>query len=218
VSAALRMLLRKPAAGGMADRLVRVKNYAAPANASSATVTFDEGTALDSTHLLVAIVHYSSAGRTLTASGWTNGPTGSGNGFSGAVFARQGDGSANSITVTTTIATQRFYVTLLAFSGYSSTTVLDGTSGLFTSVSSGTLSPASTPAGYGVCVAGVALSNASIGPAFGGYTINGTAYNNGNVRAGSGRKEYTGPGTYNASPSWGSTTSGLWLHAIYPLV
>lgn len=221
MNVALRLLMRKPAATGPQDRMVRVKNYASPSNSGSATVTFDEGTALDSTHLLVAIVHYTSAGRTLTASGWTTGATGSGESTTAAIYARQGDGSLNSITVTASISTQRFFITLLAFSGYSSATALNSNSGTFTAVTTASPVPSSTPSGYGVCVTGMRLVAAASDPTWNdGYTLNGTTQNLGSPfgRQSTARKEYTGSGgSYAPAPTWSSATNGLWLHGIYSL-
>lgn len=104
------------------DRLVRSKTVTFNTTDTTRTISFDEGTPLDSTHLLVLIVGTVGGVSITTPSGWTAG-AGSVGTASGSIFARQGDGAANGVTVTTA-STSGATLTLLAFQGFVSATPL----------------------------------------------------------------------------------------------
>lgn len=143
----------------MADPLRQVSVYRA-SGTTSMTATFAETTPLDSTHLLVAVIHVNSSTTVATPSGWT---APSGNGAYGTIqvrtFVRQGNGTINSLTVTP--ASGSATVILMAFKGYSSTTILGFNSGNGTvATTTRALTFNAGLGSYGVSIASFAVSAA----------------------------------------------------------
>jgi len=132
--------------------LVRVKRgIMPPPSTTTLTVTFDETTPLDSTHLLVVLFSGNSVPNTLT--GWTLAASASSvsSGSRSYIWARQADGSINSVTISSPTYIE---VVLLAFSGYVSATKLgSGTGTPASGITSLAMSLTTTPAGDGVNLA-----------------------------------------------------------------
>lgn len=102
----------------MDDRLVRSKSVTFTGTpGTSWAVNFDEVGALDNTHLLVLIVAVGQTPTITTPAGWTRASA------TTPIFAIQGDGAINGVTVITTSASE-VTLTLLAFSGFVSATSL----------------------------------------------------------------------------------------------
>ncbi len=103
----------------MDDRLVRSKSVTfTGVPGTSWSVAFDEVGALDNTHLLVLIVALSSTTATITTpAGWSRASA------TTPIFAIQGDGAINGVTVMTTSVSE-VTLTLLAFEGFVSATSL----------------------------------------------------------------------------------------------
>lgn len=207
---------------------LRVK-HAQVTLSTGTTVTFDEGTALDSTHLLVALVTTADSGTpaTITASGWTT-STGSGTAYGITrmyYFARQGDGSLNSITVTANESTQ-INVILMAFRGFYSASSQANGRGENNGGSGGegtqffTISgPSSTPtfpAGVSlIAIKGNGVMNATRSMT-NGYTLIEASPINGTVLLG--WKFYDDTSTYNTFADWSGTPAyGQWLAVVYRL-
>lgn len=202
---------------GMTDRLVRVKTFYS-GTGSSATVTFDEGTALNSTNLLVAVVQRSN-NDLVTVTGWTEL---SGGGLSNSsmvrTYVRQGDGSLNSVSMTFGSSGQKS-IWLMAFSGYSTLTPLAANGAAFAS-SPASISPSGSPSGVGVALAffGPATSPITSESWSNGYAATGTSPNS-SSRLRVGRKVFdSAVGTYGATFSWSSSASGRAQIVILPLV
>lgn len=106
----------------------RQKSSPAVNSGTTIAVTFDEGSAVDSTHTLVAVVEASGSSAPTTPSGWTlaSGSTNYGSTMWLGMFIRQGDGSTNGITVVFGASQTQLSATLFAFEGYV-TTALDHT-------------------------------------------------------------------------------------------
>lgn len=196
---------------------VRIKSVRASSGSTAQTVTFDEGTALDSTHLLVAVVQWSSNVDVTTPSGWTA-AAGSGrrDPFNyTAVFTRQGDGSVNSFTITGGTGSRRA-LTLMGFDGFTSASALASQSGL-QYPSPATVTPPSTPAGYGVVVALGGTPNTP--------SASWTGWTNGFTDAATGDylsvalKTYDSETaeTYSSSLSWTYPEEVRWMSSILPL-
>jgi hypothetical protein len=136
---------------------------------SGVTVTFDEGTPLSSSHLLVAIVSATSNAVPTTPAGWTLVASGGGTARRVAIFARQANGSVNSVTVTAGGGIAA--ITLLAFSGYNGLTALASGNGAPASNSFPVTLSAAPAASRGVVLAGiVASSTGAIGAWSNGWT------------------------------------------------
>ena len=122
------------------------------ASGTSRTVTFDEGTALDSTYLLVCIVHYTTSTAPTTPSGWTQVGSNPGVAPTLAVWLKQGDGSTNSITYTSANGVGSTH--LIAYSGYESLTplVAYATTQVVTAINPWTFADLATVTGYGVAI------------------------------------------------------------------
>lgn len=124
---------------------------------TSKSLSYTEGTALDNTHLLVAVVQvaHATAISSVTPSGWTELSGGGANSTNQVrIYARQGDGTTNSISITSSSAVGA--ITLLAFEGYTSLTPLyaagaAGTASTSRTVSTGTVS------GYGVAITAIGV-------------------------------------------------------------
>ncbi len=98
----------------------RIKTYADTTSGTSTTIAFDEPSAVDSTYLLVALV-YTETEQIATPSGWSSQGSISATNLRLRIMTKQGDGTTNSITVTTTGANAIHQAVLLAFPGYVST-------------------------------------------------------------------------------------------------
>lgn len=229
MNVALKLLMRKTGSAPNDGSPIRVKHGEVTASTGT-TVTFDEGAALDSTHLLVALVTTADAGTpaTVTASGWTT-STGSGTAYGVTrpyFFARQGDGSLNSISVTTNESTQ-INVVLMAFRGFYSASSQANGRGENNGGSGGegtnffTISgPSSTP----TFPAGVSLiaikANGSMNVTrsmTNGYTL---LEKPGVVTLSVliGWKFYDDTSTYNTFADWSSTPAySQWLNVVYRL-
>jgi hypothetical protein len=197
----------------MAVTPLRTKTLTGAVLNTNPTVTFDEGTALDSTHLLVAIVSATSNAAP-TASGWTAAASGGGTARRVVVFVRQGNGSVNSITVSAGGGSG--LITLLAFPGFVSTTPLATGTGAPTN-STFAIALSTTPAaGYGVVLAGlVGSSTGAIGAWSNGYTeiLESTS----NPRATQAYRDSDGT-TAASTVTVTSSTSGGWAVAAFSLV
>jgi hypothetical protein len=207
---------------------VRVKHYEQTA-VTGATVTFDEGSALDSTYLLVAFVATADAGTpaTITATGWTA-STGGGTAY-GVVrsyfFAHQGDGSLNSITVTASESTQ-INIILMAFPGFYSASSQANGYGQNNGGSGGegtsffTISGPSTTPTFPAGVSLVAVkANGSMNVTrsmTNGYTLLETSPVKASVLLG--WKFYDDTSTYNTFADWASTPAySQWNAVVYRL-
>lgn len=203
----------------MTDRLVRVAS--GRAIGTSITVTFTEGAALDNTHLLVAVVAWASSTVPTTPSGWTESPGGGSNGTTQVrVYARRGDGTVNSFSITGASAAKTVY--LMGYSGFVSATAAEG-EGQNPSATAGAMSLALTspPNVQGVIV-GAAYQGGVIadGSWDNGYTLTGTYPASGAIHPG--RKVYSGPsGSYSTTyTNTSGVTSGLGraILVVYELV
>jgi hypothetical protein len=216
VNSALRLLMRPSAPSFPPVAPLRFKQgEASPGNV---TVTFTEPTPLDNTHLLVAIAYQADAGATVpSASGaWTrvaDYPSVSGARIT--LFVCRGDGATNAITVSAASTFKR--LTLLAFSGYSSLTPLLQTHATGGSATSKTITPGSSPAGYGVAIACLCTSNSSGG--FGswsdGFTIVGTT---GSWSRDSTAYKTYGNGVLPTTLTWTTARTSNTLLVVMPLV
>lgn len=178
----------------MADRLARVKNAFTTTGVDSRTITFDEGTALDSTYLLVAIVGADVSSTLTPAAGWTELTSvgGANTGISPIagirVYVRQGNSSINAFQCSG-LGTGAASLQLLAFSGYSSLTPQAILTGNFASSTTWSFTEPSPVVEYGVLLhigaAGASITSATFDN---GATKNGTTV--GNQRLSSARFEY----------------------------
>jgi hypothetical protein len=203
-----------------AGALVRQKVRDTAATASSATLTFDEGTALDSSHLLIAII--TCASNWTNPGGWTQVAAGTYGILQQRILTKQGDGSTNSITVTQTSNTL-LNMTLLAYSGYV-TTAASATGGGTNNTNTGgnvTLAgPSTTPAlAHGVSILAIAaLGNMGVTRVMGnGYTE--VAVPTSARDSLIGAKDYNGVGTYSSLVDWGGSVSYFrWLAVVIQLL
>jgi hypothetical protein len=200
----------------MVDRLVRTAS--SRATGTSASATFAEGTPLDNTHLLVAVVAWSSSIALTAPAGWTEAPGGGNNSSSQIrVYARRADGVVNSFSMTGPSAAKTVY--LLAFSGYVSATASVGEGS--NPVASGGAFPiaalSSPPDVYGIAVVAVMTGIVVDGTWSNGYALTGT-YPAGVGTIHPGRKEYTGPaGSWETAYTTGGSGSGRGIIVVYPL-
>ncbi|MFZ1250002.1 MAG: LamG-like jellyroll fold domain-containing protein [Candidatus Microsaccharimonas sp.] len=104
----------------------RIKQSPAVNSGTSLTLTFDEGTPLDTTHTLLVAISASGGAAPTTPSGWTLISPGSASygstlwlGF----YIKQGDGTTNSVTLTFSASQTQMSATLFGFEGFVSTTV-----------------------------------------------------------------------------------------------
>lgn len=200
----------------MSLQLVRTKNNYT-GTSTTFTTTFDEPTALDSSHLLVAVAWVGTS-TAATVSGWT---AVTGSGANGAVqlrmWVKQGDGSTNSITINKSNVASG--IILMAFSGFSTTTPLLSAGQSTSSNTTATITPASTPTGYGVAIAVHATPSAS-GPVL-AWTNGYTVYDSEPSAAGFSvsLKEYdSASGSYGTTVTWTSAFISRQMFAFIPLV
>jgi hypothetical protein len=198
---------------GVAAALAPLRVKYADNVAHPATVTFDEATALDSSHLLIALVGATSSAHP-TASGWTSIAAGGATARRATIFARQGNGAANGITFAG--VTGSATVTLLAFSGFSSLTPIATGTSAGHNAAIYPLVFSSNPAGNGVAVA-VAESGAAgaISAWSNGYTALNT-YAAG-VRGATAYRKYDGTNADTTVTLTGNAAGG-WAIAALPLV
>ena len=199
----------------MTDRLVRSASTVASRFATP-SVTFAESTPLDNTHLLVAVVIWASATPLTAPAGWTEAPGGGANTLQARVYARRGDGSVNSFTMTGPSGPKSVY--LLGFSGYVSATAAAGEgSNLTPTAGAYTVPTLSSPPS----VDGVAII-AAAGTSFDGTWDNGYTLTAPYPTAGTGRparKVYEGPGgSWGATFTNGGTDAGRGILVVYELV
>jgi hypothetical protein len=184
------------------------------ASGTTLTVTFTEPTPLDASHLLVAMAG-ASASAGMEASGWTLVATTTPPVRVSRMWVKQGDGVTNSVTITTAASGAK-RVILTAFAGFDSLTPIATAAAVLAS-SPETLALASTPAGYGVVLAGVYIA--------GGLTLP-TSWTNGFAQLSA--AVATNPGIvggwaeYSSAPSstdltWTGGAQGAWTMAIMPL-
>lgn len=208
----------KVASGGglPSDRLVR-NAQVYQTSGSSRTVTFSEGTALDNTYLLVAVVTLSSTSAPTTPTGWSVIASLAASNRGIHVYAKQGDSSVNSITVSGG-GSVAAHTLLMGFAGYTSLTPkfasAEGTS--VSGATSVSLADPGVSGDYGVALVGVttALDSGGFGSWTGGFSMVGTA----SARGAIGRTEYTGSGTYATSITWTTTRTNTYFRVIMPLV
>lgn len=178
------------------------------------TLNFTEGTALDSTHLLVCMVRW---GGTITTpvSGWTEAPGGGSNTSHVRTFARQGDGSTNGITVTGNNTNKTAF--LMAFSGFVSATAADGvgespTGGPYS------IDLSSSPSIYGVVIAGIGYNTVptSFDSWSNGYQFTGSLPTSGAMWPGR-REYYNNADDYTATQGITGTGSAREQIVLYQL-
>lgn len=200
-------------ATGPQDRLRRV-NSARTGLSNTITVNFTEPTPLDSTHLLVAIVHWGTTTAPTVPSGWTEITTDGS--ASDHIYVRQGNGSVNGITVATASGNTNKTMFLLAFEGYVSLTEVTIAGATDADSNPPYVMPtlSSTPNVYGVAIAFAATTNV---PSAWSSWSNGYSFTGGSAPASAtlypGYKEYTG-----SSGSYGSTLTTTGGGAAYNCV
>jgi hypothetical protein len=118
----------------------RRKDYADAASSTTTTISFDEGTPLNSTYLLVAFI-YTDAEAVAVPSGWTSRGTTSVTGIRLRILSRQADGIVNGLTVTSTAANAIHQVVLFGIAGY-----VSGTNANASGLASGTAVTGTAPA------------------------------------------------------------------------
>jgi hypothetical protein len=184
---------------------------------TSVSATFSNPTPLDSSHLLVAIIQLSPS-VTATATGWTE-AAGSGADVGAAtatrVFARQGNGSVNSVTFSLSATDYLVGVVLLAFEGFVSTTALVGNGGTSASTTqTQTLTPSSTPPGFGIAIAVAGLSDTSTSQSWsGGYS----AITSPDGYLWTSQRDYDDSDSFATVFTWLSFRRCRWQTVIYPL-
>ncbi len=204
----------------MANPIRQYTAYRASGTASI-TATYAEGTALDSTHLHVAVVQVASTTGLSTPSGWTM-LDGNGNNGSNQVraYVRQGDGSVNSFSITP--ASGSATVVLMAFEGFITLTPFysggnDG--GAATSVGVGFID---SPGDYGVALSAIGVS----GSVTWGSVTNGTRVGattgsssvaNANQRLSVATSEYAGE-AFDITQQWTTSRTQRYMPILIPLV
>ena len=185
----------------MADIWKRYKSVANTTANTGATLTFDEPTALDSTHLLVAIIHRATNAAltnaaTLTGAGWVLVSDQSALGSTRHdVWVKQGDGSTNSITYAH--ASTFNSGALFAFEGYTGTAHAGEAEVSFASAGTSKTLTAATASAAGIAFAIVGLGNGG-GGTWGSWTDGFTSIPAALSRLHIGAKEVTA-GTTGAS-------------------
>ena len=198
----------------MTDRLVRVNS--SRATGTNASVTFSEGTPLDDTHLLVAVVSWGSTIALSAPAGWTEAPGGgsSTSNIQVRIYARQGNGSVNNFSMTGPSAAKTVY--LMAFSGFVSATASAGQGGNLSTGTTYTVPDLVTdPAVEGVAIAAVGTVSNGDGT-WGSYTLTGSYPSGGTVHPG--RKVYTGAGDWGDVYSPGLLGAARYNLVVYELV
>lgn len=187
---------------------------------TSIVATFAEGTALDSSYLLVACLQVASATAVTAPSGWTELAGGGSNGSNQVrVYARAGDGSTNSVTIT--IPSASATLTIAAWAGYAGLTAIASSGTTGTAATSRSQTVAAAPARRGIAlsvvgVAGTVTWGAWTGATRVGATTGSTSVANASQLMDVGCAEFTGP-SFPESVAWTTSRTQRYMQVVLPI-